>query len=942
MATIKHAKRAKRPAAKRAKKTAAKRFLKKVLGTDAVRELDFRQVERKWQDEWRKAKLFEANVDKKRPSFMVTVPYPYVNGAPHIGAGFTFIRGDVYARYKRMRGFNVLFGQGFHATGEPIVGAVKRLREGDKSQVDTFKIYGISDADIRAFADKGPEYVAKFWKARWIEDLTATGFSVDWRRTFITTTMTPTYSRFVEWQYNTLKKRDYVTQGTHPVVWCPSCQSPTGDHDRLDGVGESVLEYTVIKFKLATGEILPCATLRPETVYGVTNIWINPDAEYVRAEVDGEKWIVGAAAVRKLEDQLKKVKVLGIVMGAELIGKSCDNPVTKQKLPVLPASLCDTDVATGVVMSVPSHAPYDWIGLQDLKKDKRTLQRYGIESTVRDVEPISIIATEGFGEHPAKDACERFGVQSQADVDKLEKATNLLYKKEFHTGVLKSNCGPYAGMKVTDAKQRIMKHLVEQDAAASMWETTASVVCRCKTRCHVKILENQWFLKFSDPSWKARAKECIKRMAFYPEDARQQFENTVDWLEDKACTRRSGMGTPLPWDRSWIVETLSDSTIYMAYYTLARIINEKGVRAEQLTDEVFDYIFFGTGDPAKLAKASGLDKTIIAALHEEFEYFYPVGFRNSGKDLVQNHLTFFIFHHVAIWDKPGLDKFWPRSIGVNGYVNVGGEKMSKSKGNFIPLRDLLVKHGADLVRINIAASNENMDDADWREDSIPTYDSRLNYMFTLAARLKEAKRTAEKPIDRYLESKTNEIIKTATEHYEHTRFRSATQYGLFAMTNEMKSYIERVGGMKFANRKALEAAFETCVKLVAPLVPHAAEELWHAIGRKTFVSTESWPVADEKKIDRNALQMEGMYRKTVDDVKAVAKLAGKEDMSATKLYLFFATDKELDYFKESADSLKAALGPKKLEMFKAGASKIYDPQDRAKRAKFGRPAIYLE
>ncbi|MCX6820931.1 MAG: leucine--tRNA ligase [Candidatus Aenigmarchaeota archaeon] len=923
------------------KHTKAKhRTSKPKVQKQAREQIDLKQFEDKWQSQWQKAKLFEANVDKKRPSFMVTVPYPYVNGAPHIGAGFTFIRGDVYARYKRMRGFNVLYAQGFHATGEPIVGAVKRLQSGDQSQVAAFKMYGISDADIRAFAEKGPEYVAKFWKKRWMEDLAGAGFSIDWRRTFITTPMTPTYSRFVEWQYNTLRKRGYVTQGTHPVIWCPSCLSPTGDHDRLDGVGESTMEYTVVKFKLADGEVLPCATLRPETVYGVTNIWVNPDAEYVRAEIDGEHWIIGPAAAKKLADQLKTVKVLEKIMGSELVGKSCDNPVTKAKLPVLPASLCDVNVATGVVMSVPSHAPYDWIGLQDLKKDKQTMHRYNIESVVADVEPISIIKTEGFGEHPAKDACERLGVQSQRDTEKLEKATELLYKKEFHTGVCNDKCGPYADLKVAEAKQKITKHLVEEGLASSMWETTAPVVCRCKTRCHVKILENQWFLKFSDPAWKARAKECIKRMTFYPEDARQQFENTVDWLEDKACTRHSGMGTPLPWDKSWIVETLSDSTIYMAYYTLARIINERKLQPEQLTDEVFDYIFFGVGEPAKLSKASGLDKASLEGLHEEFDYFYPVGFRNSGKDLVQNHLTFFIFHHVAIWDKPELKKFWPRSIGVNGYVNVAGEKMSKSKGNFIPLRDLLAKFGADLVRINIVASNENMDDADWREDSIPTYESRLRYLFALAAKLKKAKRTSMKPVDRYLESRVHDLIKTATEHYEHTRFRSATQYGLFAMTNELKWYADRTGDLKDANKKVLMEAFETIVKLIAPLTPHAAEELWHMIGNKTFVSTESWPQADEKKIDRNALQLEDIYRKTMEDVKQVAKLAGK-DVASSKLYLYFATDKEADYFRESAEDLKT-LGFKKVEMFKVADTKKHDPQDKAKRAKFGRPAIYLE
>jgi leucyl-tRNA synthetase len=905
----------------------------KVSRPQAPKKIDYHKIDKRWQKKWTDAKIFEANVDQKREKFFINIPYPYLNGAPHIGAGFTFIRGDVYARFKRMQGLNVLFPQGFHATGEPIVGAVKRLKQGDKSQKEAFKIYGVTDKDLKDFVKKGPKYVAKFWKKRWIEDLKAAGFSIDWRRTFITTTMTPTYSRFIEWQYNTLKKRGYVTQGTHPVVWCPKCKSPTGDHDRLEGVGESPIEYTIIKFKLTSGEILPCGTLRPETVYGVTNIWVDPDVEYVRVEVNGEKWIMSKAAIKKLEDQLKEIKIIDKIKGAELIGKACENPVTKTRIPVLPAEFCDPDAATGIVMSVPSHAPYDWIGLEDLKADKEQLEKYNLEKIVQAVEPISIIAVEGFGEHPAKEMCEKIGVDSQKDEDELEKATELLYKREFHMGVCKNNCGRYAGMKVAEIKEMLIEDFTDDKIADITWETTATVVCRCKTRCHIKILENQWFLKFSDPQWKERAHKCIDKMTFYPEEARQQFKNTVDWLRDKACTRRSGMGTPLPWDKEWIVETLSDSVIYMAYYTIAKTINEKKIKSEQLADEVFNYIFFGEGNITNLVKTSGLDKKTIEEMREEFEHFYPFDLRTSGKDLVQNHLTFSIFHHVAMWDE---DK-WPQAFGVNGYVNVGGEKMSKSKGNFIPMRDLVKKHGADLTRINIAASNENMDDADWREDSLHTYNSRINYLFELVSQLKKAKGKTPRNIEKYLESRLQELISASTESYEQMKFRSASQYALFGLINEIKSYIDRMGGIANCNKKILDEAVEAVIKLVAPLTPHVAEELWSKTGKKSLVSTEKWPEPQPEKIDKKIMQLEETYKKTLEDVKQVAKIAKAED----HLCLYFATDEELAYFKDSTEHLEK-LGFKKISLFKSTDPKAHDPQDKGKRAKFGRPGIFLE
>lgn len=894
----------------------------------ASKKIDYKKLDKRWQNRWKKAKLFEADIEPKRKKFFLTIPYPYVNGAPHIGAGFTFIRGDVYARFKRMQGFNVLFPQGFHATGEPIVGAVKRLKQGDKSQEEAFKIYGVSDKDLADFVKKGPKYVAKFWMKRWMKDLQSAGFSIDWRRTFITTTMTPTYSRFIEWQYNTLKKKGYVVQGTHPVVWCPNCKSPTGDHDRLEGVGESPIEYVVIKFKLDSGEILPCGTLRPETVYGVTNIWINPNAEYVRAKVDGEKWILSKRGLAKIKDQLKKVRILGKIKGSELVGKECENPVEgvpKKRIPVLPAELCDPEAATGIVMSVPSHAPYDWIGLEDLKKEG--------DAVAKEIEPISIIKVEGFGEHPAKGMCEKLGVKNQKNKTKLDKATELLYKKEFHTGVCKENCGPYAGMKVAELKDKLIQDFIDSGIADNIWETTANIVCRCTTKCHIKILENQWFLKFSDPEWKNRVKDNISKMKFYPKEARQQFENTVDWLKDKACTRRSGLGTPLPWDKSWIVETLSDSVIYMAYYTLARIINEKKIDAKKLTDGVFDYIFFGEGDIDKISKSIGLDKKIIEELRNEFGYFYPVDLRTSGKDLVQNHLTFYLFHHTALFDP----KYWPRAIGVNGYVNVGGEKMSKSKGNFIPLGNLVEKYGADLTRINIAASNENMDDADWRDEFVRTYELRIRYLLGLVAGLKRARGRTMKGPDIYMQSVLQQVINEATKSYEEMKFRSAIQSALFGLTSELRWYIDLSGGVKNCNKKILEDAVETAIKLIAPMTPHVAEEIWNKIGNRSFVSIEAWPVADADKIDKKAIEMQGIYKKLISDIRQVMKLSGKSN----KTHIYFATDKEFDYFKDYAGHLKK-LGFKKVSLFLASDSKKYDPQGKANKAKYGKPGIYLE
>ncbi len=830
--------------------------------------MDFKKIESKWQNKWAKAKIFEADVDRKRKKFFTSIVIPYVNGRPHIGHTFTYTRTDVYARFKRMQGFNTLLAVGFHATGEPILGAIERLQEGDKSQKETFKAYGATDRDIQNFVKNGPEFVARYWTKGIVEDFNAIGYSIDWRRQFITA-VTPAFNRFIEWQYNTLRKKGYVIQGTHPVVWCPHCQSPTGDHDRLKGEGESPIEYVILKFRLPTGEIIPTGTLRPETIYGVTNIWINPDVYYVWAKVGDETWLLSEKAAEKLKDQLKKIQIIGKVKGEIFVGKRVENLITKSEVLILPANFVDPSAATGVVMSVPSHAPYDWIALRDLQKNPAGLKKYNMNpKDVEDIRPISVVRAEGFGEHPAVEICDRMLITNQNEKDKLEEATSVVYKKEYHTGVLKDNTD-YAGYKVSEVKEKLINDFVGKKLADKMWELTGNVVCRCTTPNHIKVLENQWFLKFSDPSWKNVVKTCISKMKLYPEEVRNQFLATVDWLDDKACARKAGLGTRLPWDKEWIIETLSDSVIYMAYYTIAKIINQKKIPAEKLIDEVFDYVFLGKGGVAAVSKKSKLDTKILNEMRDDFEYFYPLDFRNSAKELVQNHLTYALFHHVAIWTD---QKYWPKSYGVNGFVTVEKEKMAKSKGNIIPLKNLLQKYGADLVRINIASSNENMDDANWREENVSAFESRLVFLLDLVKKIKKAKRNTLSNADLYLQSKIQKIITDTTENFEATKFRSATQSSLFNFINELRWYLEKCGRFENCNKKILTYALNTITKLIAPLVPHFAEEIWHELGNKNFIAVSDWPDSDKKLLDEASELKEELIKQTIEDIRNVQKI----------------------------------------------------------------------
>jgi len=821
-----------------------------------------KHIEEKWRTKWADAHLFEADPDKKRRKIMVTFPYPYMNGPLHVGHTFTASRVDAYARFKRMQGYNVLWPWGWHWTGQPLLGASQRVARGDEAYIKVLReVDGVPEVELKKFVD--PLYMAQYYTNEGRAAVKSVGFSVDWRREF--TTVLPTYQKFIEWQYKNLKEKGYVTRGTHPVVWCPKDQSPTGDHDRQSGEGITPEEYTLIKFVLDDGTFLPAATFRPETIYGLTNIWINPDVTYVEAAVNEETWIISQEAAEKLKEQQKKVQVTRSFKGKEIIGKNFQNPVTKLKFLILPGWFVDPKVASGVVYSVPAHAPYDWLALRDLQQKPEVLTQFGIDpECVKTIKPISIIKVEGFGEYPAVEIVDKMGIKDQNDA-RADDATNELYKKEFHSGVLKSNCGPYAGKTIREAKDILIDDFRKLGVADRMYDLSEPVVCRCMTQCIVKILSDQWFLNYSDAAWKQKAHEVIAQMKIYPETAKPWFNTVIDWLREWACARTTGFGTPLPWGKGWIIETLSDSTVYMSFYTINKHIKQNNIKPEALTPEVFDYIFYGKGNIDELSKSVGIQSDLLKAMRSEFLYWYPFDLRNSAKELVPNHLSFCVFHHAALFPP----EHWPRAIGVNGMLMVEGQGMHKSKGNFITLKGAVEKYGADATRCGLLLGAEGMDDPDWRAENVTDLQSKFQALMDFASGIiASAKKDENTSLERWLTSKLQHRITDVTGALEDLKTRTALQVALFETWNDMRWYIQRKG---HTEAKALADVVKVWLKLLAPFAPFMCEELWSQTDEEGFISVAKWPAIDVAKVDAQAEEQENLVVDVMSDTNNILK-----------------------------------------------------------------------
>ena len=868
--------------------------------------MDLKAIEHKWQQTWRESGTFESEPIPGKKKYFVNFPYPYMNGYLHIGHAFSLMRIEILARYKRMTGHNVLFPFAFHCTGTPIVAAADRIRKGEVGQIKILRDMGIPEEDIPKFEDS--LYWTQFFPKHARSDLDTLGIAVDWRRSFITTSLNPFYSRFIEWQFIRLREEGLITKGEYPVIWCPSDNAPTGDHARLTGEGERPQEYTLLKFRtdfrppageygVYEGDVyLLAATLRPETVFGQTNLWVDPEGRYTIAEYhpgegggegegegerDGELWILSDPAVTKLMEQKKHLTSIGSVSGSDLIGHHGLAPAIHRQIPILPSHFCDPDKGTGIVTSVPSDAPDDWMGIHDLQNDPEECRKFGLDpEAIQKIEPIPIIESSEWGTNSAVKLCQSMGVRNQFERGKLEQAKREIYKHGFYSGVLTDECGEFSGKSVEWVKDEVKAMLIKDGEADIMYEPSGEVICRCLTKCLVKIVDNQWFISYSDAEWKRKVHDAVNGMEFFPEAVRKQFDYVIDWLNDWACTREFGLGTPLPWDRKWLIESLSDSTIYMAYYTISNYL-ENGVveDPETLEYDFFDYIYRGNGDPTVIANRCGIDVPKLDEMREEFLYWYPYEIRGSGKDLVQNHLAFCIFNHVAVFD----EGFAPRGYTVNGWMKVGGEKMSKSAGNFYTLREVMDTYGTDVVRLTLGQAGEGLEDPNWEIEFAEIAGKRLAQWAKFAMdnySLDPVDRELHE-VDRWFRSKLNRLIRETAEHMEMMNFRSAVKSGYFDLQNAFRRYQKRTLGDP--HPLLLNRFIEIQTLLLAPYVPHLAEEIWERIGNPGSIVDAGYPRAVDEHISEEVERQEDYLSQTVEDIRKILKVT---KIQPTKMVLY--------------------------------------------------------
>ncbi len=827
--------------------------------------MDFTKITKKWQKKWESIELGKAEVNNK-PKFFIIFAYPGISGYQHVGhmRGFSYV--DIMARYKRMKGYNVLFPVGTHASGNQAIAFAKKVKNKDQAWINHLIENGCPKSKIKELTNH--EKIVEFFNEVYVNTWKKFGFLADYDR--FTSTIYPDYQKFIQWQFLKLKQKNLLVQKPYYATFCPSCGPVAVDPSETDiskGGNAERNEYTLLKFKFQESYLV-AATLRPETVFGQTNLWINPEARYVKVKINNETWLMSEQAAEKLSYQKENVSIGQAINAKDLMGKNAIAPGVNKEIIILPSKFADANLATGIVTSVPSDAPYDYIALKDLQENKVECEKYGLNfEEIQKIKLIPIIKSKGFGEFPAKEICEKFNIKNQDD-PKLEEATKEIYKAGFHTGIMRENAGEFSGKSVAEAKELMKEKLIREKKADIFYDLSEEVICRCGTKVVIKKIDDQWFIKYSDNELTEKSKHSVEHMSIYPEEYKSNLPGILDWFQDRACARLGNwIGTKLPFDEKWTVEPISDSTLYPAYYIVSKFVNNKKLKQEELTEEFFDYVFLGKGKP----KNESWEQ-----VRKEFDYFYPLDINLGGKEHKTVHFPVFIMNHVGILDS----KYWPKGIFVNWWVTGKGGKISKSKGGAEPIPRVLQKFSVDAVRLYYCHIGSSHIDIVWDEEAAQKYKNgleRIHSVFLEAKKLKSEKKT----IDNWLTSAVNQKINEASESLEKLDLRNFANITYFSIIEDFKWYLRRLGN----NKKIFNDCLSKWCRLLTPITPHLAEELWSKLGQKTLASTENWPALNESKLDLKSVASEELINNTIEGVSTVLKLAKIEKPTKATLYV---------------------------------------------------------
>ena len=833
---------------------------------------------RAWQEAWERAGIASGQRVPGRRKFYTVVAYPGPSGFLHVGHIRQYGYADALNRYHRMRGEQVLFPFGLHASGLPAVTWSQKVKSRDPTTVAQLEDEHVPPSEWAGLED--PETAARFLGRAYQATMRALGVLFD--ETTYLTTIDDDYRAFIGWQFRALRRAGALVQGTHYSAVCPVCGPVAVDPAETDlerGGDAEVVRFVTVPFALDDGRILLAATLRPETVYGVTNVWVPPDGSLVVWHREDREYLVARPGAERLVEQ-HGGRIGHEVPVSELIGRSVTAPLTRHRVPVVASRIVDPAIGTGVVMSVPAHAPADAAALGEMTDAARAqLAAPRVLLGVGDPASLSVSESElvrGEGT-PAERALRATGARSLADRAAIDAATERLYRLELVRG--RMTIPEYEGVLVRDARERVAAALAEGGSAPPLQEFSKPVVCRNGHTVVIRRVPDQWFLHYADPAWKTATLAGAGRLTVWPPEYGAELPAVIDWFDDRPCTRQGRwLGTPFPFDPKWTIEPIADSTLYMAFYVVRRFVATGRLTARDLTDAFFDFVFRGEG-----AGEPTVDRAVQEEVRAEFLYWYPLDYNITGKEHKRVHLPAFLFTHAKLLP-PELA---PRGIFVTNWITgPSGEKLSKkevsAKGGRIPTIELALRDwGADALRLFYVVAASAAQDVEWDSEKVAAAAARLEDVDRLV-RGAAGDGAVTPELEAWLFAQMHRRVREIRAAYDATDLRAAAEATYVAIPSLLRRFYAR-GGVAGTASDRVAAAW---VRLISPITPHLAEELGAARG-EGLVATQPFPSPDDFPDSEEAIRREEYLSTVEEDLRAVLRPAQERGEPVPDGVIFF-------------------------------------------------------
>ena len=606
------------------------------------------------------SRLIANNVchNNNKPKYFCTFPYPYMNGRPHLGHGLTIMGCELQARYKLAKGYNVLFPFGFHGSGMPIVSSAKKLQI-EMGRTNYLKI--LSENDDSQFDN----FIKSLDTTNQIRILLDMKVNKHELVNFIDPKYWITY-------FTQLTKHDV----TDMHIYCDFSRSfyTTDMNPYYDSFIKWQFTHLINKGYVYKG--------KRNVIYSRTDN--QACADHDRQTGEGVK-------PTKI-----KVKFLNSNLGNLMITLNCTDDV-------------DSVDNIGNIDNVDNVYTLDTgsVDLNSIIITSNNLIKFRLTSII-DFSSCELICDQLCYENISHQFTTKYTFELIGKIELDQIINNFSDGTQIESNNFKHFDG-HTGFYFEQNKQseQQSKKNILVDFEYEIPEN--KVISRSGDLCIVAEID-QWLIDYGNEKLNVPVKKYIEEnLELQDESTRKIFLDGVDWLKEWPCSRNYGLGTTIP-NTNDLIDSLSDSTIYMALYTIYHLVTQ--IPIELITNELWDYIFLNTNSNHRF-DVPEYDK-VLEEIKKEFTYWYPLNLRVSGKDLIKNHLTMALLNHQAIWEN---NNYFPIKYFVNGHLLLNGEKMSKSTGNFMTLRDAINKYGSDATRFALTNSfTEGLNDGNFITD----------------------------------------------------------------------------------------------------------------------------------------------------------------------------------------------------------------------------------